>query len=394
MSTEYKNLISDVVSSLAPSGIRKFFDIAANMEDCISLGVGEPDFVTPWIIRQAGIESLEKGRTWYTSNSGINELREAIGDYQERRFNLKYNPSDEILVTVGGSEAIDLCYRALINPGDEVIIPTPCFVAYEAIAKINGAKIVPIKTKPEDGFRMTAKDLKEAITDKTKLLVFPFPSNPTGAVMRREHLEEIADVLEGTDILILSDEIYAELTYGDSKHVSIASINEDMFKRTILVSGFSKAFAMTGWRLGYTCGPKPIVEQMLKVHQYAIMCAPTMAQYAGVVAMRECDEVVLDMMNEYAMRRKYVVENFNRLGLTCFEPLGAFYVFPSLKITGMSSNEFCEKLLQSKKVALVPGNAFGENGEGYVRVSYSYSLSHLGEAFQRIEEFLKEQNII
>lgn len=390
----YDHLISDVVASLAPSGIRRFFDIAASMEDCISLGVGEPDFVTPWIIRQAGIESLERGRTWYTGNSGIHELREAVGDYQQRRFGLRYNPDGEILITVGGSEAIDLCCRALINPGDEVIIPTPCFVAYEAVAKINNAKVVPIETKPEDGFRLTGKDLKAAITDKTKLLVFPFPSNPTGAVMRREHLEEIAEVLKGTDILVLSDEIYAELTYGNIQHQSIASIGEDMFRRTILVSGFSKAFAMTGWRLGYTCGPKAIIEQMLKIHQYAIMCAPTMAQFAGVVAMRDCDDVVQEMISEYAIRRRYVIDSFNRLKLTCFEPLGAFYVFPSLKATGMGSQEFCERLLQSKRVALVPGNAFGKSGEGYVRVSYSYSLSHLSQAVARIEEFLKEIGIL
>lgn len=394
MNLDYDNFISEVVSSLAPSGIRRFFDIAAGMKDCISLGVGEPDFVTPWIIRQAGIESLERGRTWYTSNNGIIELREAISDYQHRRFNLQYNPSDEILVTVGGSEAIDLCFRALINPGDEVIIPTPCFVAYEAIAKLNRAKIIPIATKPEDGFRLNPNDLKAAITDRTKLLVFPFPSNPTGAVMRKEHLKDIAEVLKGTNILVLSDEIYAELTYGDSPHVSIASIDEDMYRRTILVSGYSKAFAMTGWRLGYTCGPKQIVEQMLKIHQYALMCAPTMAQFAGVVAMKECDEAVAEMISEYAMRRRLVVDSFNRLKLTCFEPLGAFYVFPSLKVTGMTSQEFCEQLLESKKVALVPGNAFGESGEGYVRVSYSYSLKHLSLALQRIEEFLKDRRII
>ncbi len=390
----YDNLLSDVVSSLPPSGIRKFFDIASKMEGCISLGVGEPDFVTPWVIRQAGIESLERGRTWYTGNSGIVELREAICDYQKRRFDLSYNPDTETLVTVGGSEAIDACYRALINPGDEVIVPTPCFVAYDAVAKINGAKVVPIACKPEDGFRLTAKDLKAAITDKTKLLVFPFPSNPTGAIMRREHLESIAEVLKGTDILVMSDEIYGELTYGDEKHVSIASLSKDMYDRTILISGFSKAFAMTGWRLGYACGPEPIIKQMTKVHQYAIMCAPTMAQYAGVVAMKDCDQVVEEMRTEYAMRRRYMVDNFNRLGLTCFEPLGAFYVFPSIQKTGMTSQEFCERLLESKKVALVPGDAFGISGEGHVRVSYSYSVSHLSEAISRIEAFLTEENLL
>ena len=391
---DYESLVSDVVLSLAPSGIRKFFDIASKMSGCVSLGVGEPDFVTPWIIREAGIESLERGRTWYTANNGIAELRNAIGDYQKRRFNVNYNAEDQILVTVGGSEAIDLCCRTVINPGDEVIIPTPCFVAYDAIAKISGAKVVSIATKPEDGFRLTAKDLKEAITGRTKLLIFPFPSNPTGAVMRREHLDAIAEVLKGTDILVLSDEIYAELTYGDEKHVSIASVSKDMYDRTILVSGFSKAFAMTGWRLGYTCGPAEIISQMVKVHQYAIMCAPTMAQYAGIVAMRECDGEVEEMVAEYSIRRRLLTDNFNRMGLTCFEPLGAFYVFPSIRSTGLTSQEFCERLLSSKKVALVPGNAFGHNGEGHVRVSYSYSVSHLSQALSRIEAFLAEERFM
>jgi len=391
---DYNSLLSDVVVSLAPSGIRRFFDIASKMEDCISLGVGEPDFVTPWIIRQAGIESLERGRTWYTSNNGIGELRQAICEYQNRRFDLSYDAETEVLVTVGGSEAIDACYRALINPGDEVIIPTPCFVAYDAMAKINGAKVVSIATKPQDGFRLTGEDLKAAITEKTKLLIFPFPSNPTGAVMRAEHLEEIAKALEDTNILVLSDEIYGELTYGGRKHVSIASVSEDMYKRTVLVSGFSKAFAMTGWRLGYACGPAELISQMTKVHQYAIMCAPTMAQYAGVTAMRDCDGVVQEMVEEYAMRRRFMVDNFNRLGLSCFEPLGAFYVFPSITATGMNSQEFCEKLLESKRVALVPGSVFGESGEGYVRVSYSYSVTHLVEAISRIEAFLGEAGLI
>lgn len=388
---DYESLISDVVLSLAPSGIRKFFDIVAKNKDCISLGVGEPDFATPWIIRQAGIDSLERGRTWYTSNSGIIELRKAISGYQNRRFGLYYDAESQIVVTVGGSEAIDACCRAVINPGDEVIIPTPCFVAYDAIAKINRAKVVPIATKAENGFRLSAEDLSAAITAKTKLLIFPFPSNPTGAVMRRENLEAIADVLKGTDILVLSDEIYGELTYGSEKHVSIASLSEDMYNRTVLVSGFSKAFAMTGWRLGYACGPAKLIEQITKIHQYAIMCAPTMAQYAGIVAMRDCDAEVADMINEYSMRRRYMVDGLNRLGLKCFEPLGAFYVFPSIEMTGMSSQEFCEKLLSVKQVALVPGNAFGECGEGYVRASYSYSFSHLSEALARIESFIKEE---
>jgi len=390
---KHDKLLSDVVKSLKPSGIRRFFDIAESIEGCISLGVGEPDFVTPWIIRQAGIESLEKGRTWYTSNSGLSELREEISRYQLRKYGLNYSAAEEIVVTVGGSEAIDICCRALINPGDEVIIPTPCFVAYDAVATLSGAEVVPIATKPEDGFRLNPEDLKKAITKKTKLLIFPFPNNPTGAVMRREHLEEIAEILKGTDIMVMSDEIYSELTYGDEKHISIASISEDMHRRTVLISGFSKAFAMTGWRIGYTCGPKTVMEQILKIHQYAIMCAPTTAQYAAVVAMRDCDDVVNEMVTEYAMRRRYVVDNLNRIGLKCFEPMGAFYVFPSIELTGMKSQEFCEKLLERKKVAIVPGDAFGASGEGYVRIAYAQSISKLSEAMGRIEEFVDELKV-
>ncbi len=386
---DYDKLLNSKVKSLKPSGIRRFFSLAADMPDCISLGVGEPDFVTPWKIREAGIESLERGKTWYTANAGIDALRDEISIYQKRRFGLDYDSKTEITVTVGGSEAIDLCLRSLVNPGDEVIIPMPCFVAYEPIARMCDAVVVPIETKSENAFRLTADDLRAAITDKTKLIVLPFPNNPTGAVMRREHLIEIAKVLEGTDIMVLSDEIYAELTYGE-RHVSIASLSQDMWDRTIIVNGFSKAYAMTGWRLGYACGPAPIIKQMLKLHQFAIMCAPTTSQFAAITALRECDDSVESMATEYNMRRRFVVDSFNKMGLSCFEPEGAFYVFPSIQSTGLSSLEFCEKLLYAKHIAVVPGDAFGSCGEGFVRVSYSYSVAHLAEALKRIEEFLKE----
>ena len=386
----YEKLLNDKVQKLKPSGIRRFFSLAADMPECISLGVGEPDFVTPWKIRDAGITSLERGKTWYTANAGMNELRDEISKYMLRRFGLTYDSKTEVTVTVGGSEAIDLCMRSLIEAGDEVIIPMPSFVAYEPIARMCDAKVVIIETKAENSFRLTADELKAVITDKTKLLIFPFPNNPTGAVMRRRHLEEIAKVLEGTDIIVLSDEIYAELTYGEAKHVSIASLSQDMWDRTVVVQGFSKAYAMTGWRLGYACGPAPIIKQMLKLHQFAIMCAPTTSQYAAITALSECDDSVEAMVNEYAMRRRFVVDSFNKLGLTCFEPEGAFYVFPSIKITGMTSLEFCEKLLYSKHIAVVPGDAFGDCGEGFIRVSYSYSVAHLAEAIKRIGEFLTE----
>ncbi len=386
----YEKLLNDKVQKLKPSGIRRFFSLAADMPECISLGVGEPDFVTPWKIRDAGITSLERGKTWYTANAGMNELRDEISKYMLRRFGLTYDSKTEVTVTVGGSEAIDLCMRSLIEAGDEVIIPMPSFVAYEPIARMCDAKVVIVETKAENAFRLTADELKVAITDKTKLLIFPFPNNPTGAVMRRRHLEEIAKVLEGTDIIVLSDEIYAELTYGEAKHVSIASLSQDMWDRTVVVQGFSKAYAMTGWRLGYACGPAPIIKQMLKLHQFAIMCAPTTSQYAAITALSECDDSVEAMVNEYAMRRRFVVDSFNKLGLTCFEPEGAFYVFPSIKITGMTSLEFCEKLLYSKHIAVVPGDAFGDCGEGFIRVSYSYSVAHLAEAIKRIGEFLTE----
>lgn len=385
---DYNKVVSRIAYNLKPSGIRKFFDIAQQLDGVISLGVGEPDFHTPWSIRRAAITALEKGKTVYTSNAGLVELRNSISRYTERKIGVKYDPDNEIIVTVGGSEAIDLSIRALVEPGDEVLIVEPCFVCYSPIVELTGGVPVVIQTKLENNFRLTAEELKEKITDKTKLLILPFPNNPTGAVMRKEHLEEIAKILEGTDIMVLSDEIYAELTYGGQQHVSIASI-DGMRERTIMINGFSKAFAMTGWRLGYLCGPNEIVKHMLKIHQYAIMSSPTISQYAAIEALENCDNDVKKMVNEYDMRRRYLVDAFNRLGLECFNPEGAFYVFPCIKSTGLSSEEFCEKLVYSHKVAVVPGNAFGQSGEGFIRVSYAYSLNHLKEAISRIEDFLK-----
>lgn len=385
---DYSKVLSEKVAELKPSGIRKFFDLAAEVKDVIALTIGEPDFKTPWHIREAGIDSLKKGRTWYTANAGLAELREEASKYLKRRFDLEYDSKD-IFITVGGSEAIDLTIRAIIDNGDEMLLPIPSFVCYDPICRLAGGSVVTIETKRENDFRLTADELRAAITPKTKLLVLPFPNNPTGAVMRREHLEEIAEVLRGTDIMVLSDEIYAELTYGGKRHVSIAEI-DGMKERTIIVNGFSKAYAMTGWRLGYVAGPSPIIQQMLKIHQYAIMSSPTTSQYAAVVAMRDCDNEVEDMKRQYDMRRRYLVKAFNDMGLDCFTPEGAFYVFPCIKSTGLSSEEFCEKLLHSKKVAVVPGGAFGASGEGFVRVSYSYSLDHLMEAVKRIKEFIGE----
>ena len=385
---DYDSLLSKKVMEIKPSGIRRFFDIASEMDNVISLGVGDPNFRTPWAIRHAGIQSLEKGHTWYTANAGLAELREEIAKYLDRRFQIRYDSKKEVLVTVGGSEAIDLMIRACVNPGDEVLIPEPCFVAYSPIASLTNATVVPIETKAEDGFRLTAKALREKITPRTKLLVLPFPNNPTGAVMHREHLEEIAQVLRDTNILVLSDEIYAELTFGGRDHVSIASL-PGMWERTVVVSGFSKAFAMTGWRLGYAAGPAPIMKQMTKVHQFAIMCAPTTSQHAAVEALRSCEEEVVNMREEYDMRRHFIVDGLNKLGLTCFDPEGAFYVFPSIQSTGLSSEDFCQKLLHAQRVAVVPGNSFGESGEGFVRISYAYSIEHLMEALKRIEAFLK-----
>lgn len=387
---DYEKILNPtVVRDIKPSGIRRFFDIAASMEGVISLGVGEPDFPTPWHIRRAGIKSLENSKTRYTSNSGLVELREEISKYIFRRYDVSYDPKNEVLVTVGGSEGIDGAIRALVAPGDEVIIPQPSFVCYEPIVRLAGGVPVIVELKAENEFRLTAKELREAITDKTKLLVFPFPSNPTGAIMEREDLEAVAEVLRETNVCVLSDEIYSELTYGGKRHVSIASI-EGMRERTVLVNGFSKSYSMTGWRMGYACAPAPIVAQMTKIHQFAIMSAPTTSQYAAVEALRNGDEDVEHMVAEYDMRRRLIVHGFNELGMDCFEPKGAFYCFPSIKKTGMSSEEFCEKLLLSKKVAVVPGSAFGECGEGFIRVSYCYSTDHIKEALKRIGEFLEE----
>ena len=386
---DYDKLIAPAAAAMRPSGIRKFFDLAAEMPECISLGVGEPDFKTPWAVREAGIESLEHGRTRYTSNAGLKELRAEIAHYLDRRMGLKYDPAKEVLVTVGGSEAIDMCIRALVQPGDEVIIPEPCFVCYEPITTLSGGVPVHVACRQEDEFRLRADALKAAITPKTKLLIMPFPNNPTGAVMEQEDLEAIAEVLRGTNIMVLSDEIYAELNYGLQNHVSIAAL-PGMAERTVVVNGFSKTYAMTGWRLGYACGPAPIIKIMTKIHQSAIMSAPTTSQYAAITALKDCDGEIERMRNEYNMRRRLVVKSFNDMGLSCFEPRGAFYAFPCIKSSGMSSEEFCTKLLEQKHVAIIPGNAFGASGEGYARVSYAYSVEHLMEAIRRIREFLNE----
>ena len=385
---DYSKIVSRCVQEMKPSGIRKFFDLANTMEGVISLGVGEPDFKTPYSIRRAGIESLEKGRTWYSANAGLLELRREIAAYLSRRFGLSYDGEKEVLVTVGGSEGIDLAVRTLVNPGEEVLIPEPCFVCYDPIVKLAGGVPVPIVTRAEDQFRLTPEALRAAITPKTKLLIFPFPNNPTGAVMDRASLEAIAQVLADTHVMVLSDEIYAELTF-EGKHVSIASL-PGMRERTVVVNGFSKAYAMTGWRLGYAAAPREILSQMTKVHQYAIMCAPTTSQYAAIEAMRNCDEEIERMAIQFGMRRGLLVNTLNRIGLPCADPKGAFYVFPSIAATGMDSETFCQRLLETKKVAVVPGNAFGDSGEGFVRISYSYSVDHLIEALKRIEAFMVE----
>ena len=382
----YDKLLNPVIVAEKPSGIRRFFDLASTMSDCIVLGVGEPDFKTPWVIREAGITSLEKGRTFYTSNSGLIQLRREICRYLSRRFDLGYDV-DEVMVTVGGSEGIDACMRATLCPGDEVIVPFPSYVSYGPMARLAGATVVPLNTKAENSFRITAEELKAAITPKTKLLVLPYPSNPTGAVMRKEHLEEIAEVLRGTDILVMSDEIYAELTYGDEKHVSIASL-EGMKERTILINGFSKAHAMTGWRLGYACAPKPILQQMLKIHQFAIMSAPTTSQYAAIAAMSQCDEAVEDMRAQYDLRRKFLTSELKRIGMPSYDADGTFYVFADIRSSGLSSEEFCERLMYEKRVVVVPGTAFGDAGEGFVRISYSYSIDHIQQALRRMEDFM------
>ena len=389
---DYERLIAPAAKAMRPSGIRKFFDLAAEMPECISLGVGEPDFKTPWAVREAGIESLEHGRTRYTSNAGLKELRAEITRYLARRMNLHYEPS-QVLVTVGGSEAIDMCIRTLVQPGDEVIIPEPCFVCYEPITQLTGGVPVHIATRAEDQFRLTADQLRAAITPRTKLLIFPYPNNPTGAVMSAAEMEEIAAVLRETNVLVLSDEIYSELTYGLDRHVSIASL-PGMAERTIVVNGFSKSYAMTGWRLGYAAGPAPLVKVMTKIHQSCIMSAPTTSQYAAITALRQCDDQIEMMRDEYNRRRRYVVKALNDMGLTCFEPRGAFYVFPSIQISGLTSSEFCEQLLREKEVAIIPGSAFGASGEGYARISYAYSVDHLQTAMKRIREFLTEHGWI
>ncbi|WP_455615794.1 aminotransferase class I/II-fold pyridoxal phosphate-dependent enzyme [Eisenbergiella sp.] len=389
-----RNPLSDKIVDIKPSGIRKFFDIVSEMDDAISLGVGEPDFDTPWHIRDEGIYSLEKGRTFYTSNAGLKELKMEICNYLERRFHLTYNYANEVLVTVGGSEAIDIALRTMVNPGDEVLIPQPSYVSYEPCAVLADAVPVIINLKAENEFRLTAQELRDAVTDKTKVLVLPFPNNPTGAIMEKKDLEEIAEVILEKDLFVISDEIYGELTYKED-HVSIASI-PGMQERTILINGFSKSYAMTGWRLGYACGPKIIIEQMLKIHQFAIMCAPTTSQYAAVEALRNGDDDVVEMREAYNQRRRYLMYAFKEMGLPCFEPYGAFYVFPCIREFGMTSDEFATRFLQEEKVAVVPGTAFGECGEGFIRISYAYSLENLKVAIGRLADFVarlkKEQN--
>ncbi|MCI7738783.1 MAG: pyridoxal phosphate-dependent aminotransferase [Lachnospiraceae bacterium] len=382
-----RKMVADKVVGLKPSGIRKFFDLVSEMDDVISLGVGEPDFDTPWHIRDEGIYSLEKGRTYYTSNAGLMELREEISSYVKRKYQAEYDPKSEILVTVGGSEAIDLAMRAMLNPGDEVLVPQPSFVAYEPCAVMADGVVKTIDLKEENEFRLTAQELRDSISDRTKILVLPFPNNPTGAIMTREDLEAIAEVIIENDLIVVSDEIYSELTYYGEPHVSIASL-PCMRERTILLNGFSKAFAMTGWRLGYACGPREVIGQMTKLHQFAIMSSPTTSQYAAVEALKNGEEDVLEMREAYNGRRRYLMQAFREMGLKCFEPYGAFYVFPCIKEFGMTSDEFAQKLLEEEKVAVVPGSAFGDCGEGYIRISYAYSLEDLKIALEHIKAFI------
>lgn len=383
-----KYSLSKTVESIEPSGIRKFFDIVSEMKDAISLGVGEPDFDTPWHIRDEGIYALEKGKTFYTSNAGLKELRCEISNYLKRTQNITYNPMHEILVTVGGSEAIDIGLRAIINPGDEVIIPQPSYVSYVPCTVLAGAKPVIIDLKAENNFRLTPQELESAITNKTKVLILPYPNNPTGAIMEKNDLEAIAKIIKEKDILVMSDEIYSELTYK-GKHVSIASI-EGMQERTLLINGFSKSYAMTGWRLGYACAPEPLIKQMTKIHQFAIMCAPTTSQYAAVEAIKNGDEDVELMRRAYNQRRRFLLHEFKEMGLECFEPYGAFYVFPCIKEFGMTSEEFATKFLEEEKVAAVPGTAFGKSGEGYLRISYAYSMDNLKIALERLKNFVNK----
>ena len=384
-------LVNPTVDELPSSAIRKIFDVANLMDDAISLGVGEPDFVTPWPIREAGIYSLEKGQTYYTANSGLIELREEICTYMKRKYDVSYDAKTQVVVTVGGSEAIDAMIRSVVCPGDEVLIPEPSFVCYKPLTIMAGGVPVIIETKEEDNFRLTPKQLKEKITDKTKLLILPYPNNPTGAIMTKSDLEAIAEVLKDTNILVLSDEIYAELCYSDEEHVPFSKI-DGMYERTVVVNGFSKAFAMTGWRLGYAMGPERILKLMTKVHQYGIMSSPTTSQYAAIEALRNCDDDVLRMRDEYNHRRRVIVDRFRNMGLSCFEPYGAFYVFPCIKKTGMTSEEFCNRLLEEERVAVVPGTGFGECGEGFIRCSYAYSIEKIEEALSRIERFVQRHS--
>lgn len=385
---DYDKVLSRKIKDIKPSGIRRFFDIAATMEGVISLGVGEPDFSTPWVIRKAAIQTLERKHIVYGPNIGIAPLRQAISDHISKKHGVTYDQSHEIIVTVGGSEAIDLAIRGIIDPGDEVLVVEPCFVCYAPLVELMGGVAVPVPTRIENNFKLTVEDLRDKVTDRTKLLILPYPNNPTGAIMTKEDLQPIAEFLRDTNIMVLSDEIYSELTYG-RRHFSIIEL-EDMAERTIYVNGFSKAYAMTGWRLGYVAAPEPIISQIFKIHQYGIMCSPYISQNAAVEALNSCDSEVKKMVEEYNVRRQFLVSEFNRLGLACFNPEGAFYVFPCIKSTGMSSEDFCERLLHEEKVAVVPGSAFGDSGEGYIRVSYAYSLRHLMEAMKRIEHFLEE----
>ena len=386
-----REMVNHTITGIAPSGIRKFFDIVNEMDDAISLGVGEPDFDTPWRIRDEAIYSLEQGRTFYTSNAGLMDLKKEISAYLERKYSLYYSPKSEMMVTVGGSEAIDIALRAMLDPGDEVLIPQPSYVSYVPCTILAGGTPVTIELKAEDEFRLTAQELRDAITDKTKVLILPFPNNPTGAIMEKKDLEEIAEVVREKDLFVLTDEIYSELTYKE-EHFSIAAL-PGMKERTVYINGFSKAFAMTGWRLGYACAPEPLLTQMLKIHQFAIMCAPTTSQYAAVEALRNCDDEVQKMREQYNERRRYLLDRFHNMGLDCFEPFGAFYIFPCIKKLHMTSDEFATDLLKTKKVAVVPGTAFGDCGEGYVRISYAYSLDDLRTAVNRIEEYVREKGI-
>ncbi len=386
---DYSRYLNKKLVQVKPSGIRKFFSIAQEMDNVISLGVGEPDFLTPWHVRQTGIDTLERGSTRYTANAGLAELREEIVRFYKRKYFLSYDPVKEVLVTVGGSEGIDMAIRALVEPGDEVIVIEPSFVCYKPIVEVAGGVAVPLAVREEDHFRVTPQALESVITPKTKLLVLPYPNNPTGAVMRREDLEAIAPVIQKHDLFVLSDEIYSELTYGSISHVSIASV-EGMWERTVVINGFSKTYSMTGWRLGYALGPAPVIEQMTKLHQFAIMSAPTTSQYAAIEALRNGDADILKMAEEYDMRRRFTMAQFRKIGLPCFEPEGAFYAFPCIRSTGLSSEEFCERLIKEKHVAVVPGNAFGDCGEGYIRVSYCYSIDELQKAIRIIGEFVRE----